>query len=358
MDGLVCDGCTRCRRHGRYARGKVSELSVRTSVSGRNNRQSSTTATARETTDLDGDGIGDILLQNSTSTWVGAFLMNGAGQAISFVPVYFDNMWGGRVVGTADLNGDGIADILLQHSTTTWVGAFLMNGAGQVISFVPVYSGNIGGWRVVGTADLHGDGIADILLQHSTTTWVGAFLMNGAGQVISFVPVYSGNIGGWRVVGTADLNGDGIADILLQHSTTTWVGAFLMNGAGQVISFVPVYSGNIGGWRVVGTADLNGDGIADILLQHSTTTWVGAFLMNGAGQSISFVPVYSGNIGDWQVNGKGDTSISPPPQVSIQVAPNPLSATMTGVTESGASFRIPPRSRSENQRELADRSRR
>ena len=255
--------------------------------------------------------------------------MNGAGQAISFVPVYFDNIGGWRVVGTADLNGDGIADILLQHSTTTWVGAFLMNGAGQAISFVPVYFDDTGGWRVVGTADLNGDGIADILLQHSTTTWVGAFLMNGAGQAISFVPVYSGNTGGWRVVGTADLNGDGIADILLQHSTTTWVGAFLMNGAGQAISFVPVYSGNTGGWRVVGTADLNGDGIADILLQHSTTTWVGAFLMNGAGQVISFVPVYFDNIGDWQVNGKGDTSISPPARSITAINVSASAATLT-----------------------------
>jgi len=213
---------------------------------------------------------------------------------------------------TTDLDGDGIGDILLQHSTSTWVGAWLMNGAGQAASFVPVYFGDVGAWRVVGTADLNRDGIGDILLQHSLSTSVGAWLMNGAGQAASFVLIYSGNLGGWKVVGTADLNRDGIADILLQHSPSAWVGAWLMNGAGQPASFVPVYSGDLGGWKVVGTADLNRDGIADILLQHSPSTWVAAWLMNGAGQAASFVPVYFGDVGGWQVNGKGDTSISPP----------------------------------------------
>jgi len=291
--------------------------------------QSSTSATARETTDLDGDGIGDILLQHSTSTWVGAWLMNGAGQAASFVPVYFGDVGAWRVVGTADLNRDGIGDILLQHSLSTSVGAWLMNGAGQAASFVLIYSGNLGGWKVVGTADLNRDGIADILLQHSPSAWVGAWLMNGAGQPASFVPVYSGDLGGWKVVGTADLNRDGIADILLQHSPSTWVAAWLMNGAGQPASFVPVYSGNVGGWKVVGTADLNRDGIDDILLQHSPSTWVAAWLMNGAGQAASFVPVYFGDVGGWQVNGKGDTSISPPARTITAINVSASAATLT-----------------------------
>ena len=238
--------------------------------------------------------------------------MNSAGQAASFVPVYFGDVGGWKVVGTADLNRDGIGDILLQHSVSSSVGAWLMNGAGQAASFVLVYSGDLGGWKVVGTADLNRDGIDDILLQHSPSTWVAAWLMNGAGQAASFVPVYSGNVGGWKVVGTADLNRDGIDDILLQHSPSTWVAAWLMNGAGQVASFVPVYSGDVGGWKVVGNEDLNRDGIDDILLQHSPSTWVAAWLMNGAGQAASFVPVYFGDVGGWRVNGKGETSPPPP----------------------------------------------
>jgi hypothetical protein len=117
--------------------------------------------------------------------------------------------------------------------------------------------------------------------------------------------VYSDNIGDWRVVGTADLNDDNIPDILLQNTTTTWVAGWLMNGAGQASSFVPVYFDAVGDWRVVGAADLNGDDIPDVLLQNIRTTWVAAWLMNGAGQASSFVPVYFGDVGGWRVNGRG-----------------------------------------------------
>ena len=59
-------------------------------------------------------------------------------------------------------------------------------------------------------------------------------------------------------------------------------------------------------------------------------------------------------------SGDGPTTLSRPtsPQVNIQVAPNPLSATMTGVSESGVSFRISATVTFKESRELADRSRR
>jgi hypothetical protein len=229
--------------------------------------------------------------------------MDGAVHAASFVFVYPGNLDGWWIAGRADLNGDGIGDVLLQNSSTTYVGALLLNASGQATTFMFVYAGDIANWKVVGTADLNGDGTADILLQDSATTYVAAWLMNGSGQAVSFVYVYPGPIGNWRVVGTADLNGDGVRDIILQDLATSYVGGWLMNGAGQVGSFVPVYFDTTGTWRVVGTEDLNGDGIADILLQDSISTHVAAWIMNASGQPVSFVPFYADNILGWRVNG-------------------------------------------------------
>jgi len=187
---------------------------------------------------------------------------------------------------------------------STWVAAWMMNASGQPVTFVPIYSAGVGTWQVVGTADLNSDGIADILLQDSATTFVGAWIMNSAGQVTSFVPVYSDNIAGWRVVATADLNHDGITDIVLQDVNTTYVGAWLMNGAGQAASFVAVHFAPTGSWRVAGSEDLNGDGIVDILLQDSSSTFVAAWIMNASGQPVSFNVFYPAAVGGWKVIGR------------------------------------------------------
>ncbi len=259
--------------------------------------------TRRLVTDLNGDGFGDILLQDDSSTHVGAWLMNGGRQVSSFVPVYQANLNGWKVVGRADLNDDGIGDILLQDSNSTYVGAWLMSASGQVVSFVLVYAADAGGWKVVGTADLNADGVADILLQDSRSTYVGGWILTGTGQVTSFVPVYFDDTKGWRVVATADLNHDGIMDIVLQDASSTWVGGWIMNSSGQAISFVPVHTAT-GSWRVAGSEDLNNDGILDILLQDSSSTHVAAWIMNSAGQLISFDEFYPVNVGTWQVKGR------------------------------------------------------
>jgi hypothetical protein len=255
-------------------------------------------------TDLNSDGIADILLQHADLSWVAGWLMTGSGQINSFVPVAFGDTGGWKIVGALDLNIDGVTDILLQHPSSTWVAVWLLNAAGQITSIVPVYSNALGSWRVAGTADVNRDGITDILLQHSAMTWVAAWLMNEAGQITSYLPIFSGDLGAWRVAATADLNHDGISDIVLQHTTLTWVAGWVLNASGQINGYVPVFSGDIGQWKVVGTIDLNRDGIDDLLLQHSTATWVAAWLMDGAGFPVTFVEVLSSDIGRWRVNGK------------------------------------------------------
>jgi hypothetical protein len=259
---------------------------------------------ARSLTDLNGDGVADLLLQHSASANVAAWLMNGAGQPSSAISIYAGDVGGWRVGAAADLNRDGIDDVVIQHPVTKFVGALMLDGAGVPTSFRFVYPADIGGWTVVGAADLNGDSIDDVILQHASTTFVGAWLMDGKGNAASFAFVYAGAVADWHVVAVADLNVDGIADIVLQNSATTFIGVWLMNGAGQPASFQYVYPGQLEDWRVVGAADVNHDGIDDLVLQRTSTTWVAAFQMNGAAQVSSFVYVYPGGVGGWRVNGR------------------------------------------------------
>jgi hypothetical protein len=248
--------------------------------------------------DFDGDGIYDILVQHDTDWAIAAWRMNYS-EPIGTLPIGTPGPdW--KIAGIADLDGDGVSDILLQH-TNSYVGAWKMNATGEIVSFLQVAFYDLGDWKVVGTADLDGDADSDILLQHSNG-YVGAWRMDGAGNATEFLPVVFSDTNGWKVVGAADVDSDGISDILLQH-TNSYVGYWKMDGAGNAGAFSFVAEYDIGGWRVVGTLDLNDDNKADILLQNADS-WVGAWLMNGAGQPTEFVPVVFEDTGGWWVNGR------------------------------------------------------
>ena len=73
----------------------------------------------------------------------------------------------------------------------------------------------------------------------------------------------------WKVVGTADLNGDGHPDLLWQHQTAGMVVVWHLNGTGYLDGATIVPSMDPA-WKVVGSADLNGDGHPDLLWQHQT----------------------------------------------------------------------------------------
>jgi hypothetical protein len=81
----------------------------------------------------------------------------------------------------------------------------------------------------------------------------------------------------WSVTHTTDLDGDGKADILFQH-TDGRVFIYLMNGLSITAGAELLGAGS--GWSVGQIADLNGDGKADLLLKH-TDGRLYMYLMNG-----------------------------------------------------------------------------
>ena len=104
---------------------------------------------------------------------------------------------------TSDFNGDGTTDILLQNSQQ--LAEWQMNGTA-----IQPGSGGIGtlgtGWAVARTGDFNNDGHADLLLQNGQQ--LAEWQMNGTA-----IQPGSGGIGtlgaGWAVAGTGDFNSDG-----------------------------------------------------------------------------------------------------------------------------------------------------
>ena len=150
----------------------------------------------------------------------------------------------------ANLHGN----LIWQQDGTNVVGVWYMAGAdGSTVASMRNLSGPVPGWRLVGIADLNGDGVPDLIWQQDGTNLVGVWYMGDAGGTVLGMKNLSGAVPGWRVVGLADLNGDGVPDLIWEQDATNVVGVWYMGGSdGSVVQSTKNLSGPVSGWRVVG----------------------------------------------------------------------------------------------------------
>ena len=181
-----------------------------------------------------------------------------------------------------------------------------MGGAdGNVVQSMKNLSGSVPGWRVVTVADLNGDGVPDLIWQQDGTNVVGVWYMAGAdGSTVASMRNLSGPVPGWRLVGIADLNRDGVPDLIWQQDGTNLVGVWYMGDAGGTVLGMKNLSGAVPGWRVVGLADLNGDGVPDLIWEQDATNVVGVWYMGGSdGSVVQSTKNLSGPVSGWRVVG-------------------------------------------------------
>jgi VCBS repeat-containing protein len=237
-------------------------------------------------------------------TIIGAATNDNAGEAIAFLP---------------DMNGDGLAEILVGAEGHDAGGSGA--GAGYVVwgkadggtaDLAQVALGN-GGFRITGAVagdgaglalnhagDVNGDGIADIIIGARLTDANGsnagsAYVVfgkaDGAGVSLGALGAggfeirgaIAGDQAGGAVSAAGDVNGDGYADILVgarfdDTGGTNNGAAFVVYGGpgtGTVdlgtlgtggLRIVGEAAGDNAGWAVSALGDVNGDGLADMLV--------------------------------------------------------------------------------------------
>lgn len=216
--------------------------------------------------DANRDGRMDIVTgnDNAGTDTISILLGNGTGGFGAATNVSISAGASPLEFGQGDFNGDGVTDLALAGSGGLWT--FTGNGSGGFGAATAV-AGLSGGFSGLGpqmsVADLNGDGLSDIVAANAFAGEADIFIRSANGA--SFNAPSQANLSsllfGIDSLSTADLNGDGALDIVA--SSFFGLGSSIVLGDGR---------GNFGSERsvseyyfAIGTADLNGDGVVDLV---------------------------------------------------------------------------------------------
>jgi hypothetical protein len=230
--------------------------------------------------DINGDGTPDLIFANYAVDTIWVLLGNGNGtfQVPQIYPTDQGPGFAGPAdVTVADLNGDGIPDLIYADYVTANVAVRLGKGDG---TFGPerTYPAGKGAHEAV-VADVNGDGKPDLVCVNAVGDSVSVLLGNGDG---TFQPQKAYPVGlNPYTIAVADFNGDGKPDVVTSDRGGNTVSVLLGNGDG---SFAPEETFPTGKTpRELAVGDLNGDGQVDIVTSNLGDNTASILLGKGDG---------------------------------------------------------------------------
>lgn len=231
--------------------------------------------------DFNGDGKPDVasIVQDLDSNfWLSILLSNGDGtfQTPVLTAVSFSAT---DLLASADLNGDGKADVVLVHANS--VDVFLGDGTGNFAAAVN-YADSISSPAAVGLAILHGDTHLDLVIASATVDGSGSSPVatlkgTGSGTFLTATAAqhYPGSINSGILV---DVNGDGYLDLVSASQ-------FFLGSSGDFAAPAALSTGDACRSLTgsVAVADVNGDTKLDIVSADCSNGTITVFLGNGDG---------------------------------------------------------------------------
>jgi hypothetical protein len=178
--------------------------------------------------DFDGDGRDEIAIWNQgrrIEFW------GLKGELVRLARTWIS--WYGEIAGFGDIDGDGDDDIIIQDRRKRRIKASLMS-ANFSARRVQLDRQRTARWDVIDSGDYDGDGQSDLLgrdlswgAQGSAGVWHLSSSLELSGNPLEL------NLGiDHSVVGSADYDGDGSADLLIFNPSTRELVLWLMAGAG------------------------------------------------------------------------------------------------------------------------------
>jgi hypothetical protein len=269
--------------------------------------------------DFNGDGIPDIVVPDYNFSFVylqgyGDGTFRGAQDFFSPVPGGFSA--GATAIATGDFNGDGYPDLVVgnygfnpPNGSGMGVTLFLSNPDGSLQPGINLGTG--GSYQGVAVADFDGDGNLDIAAVNESNNGVEVYYGKGNGSFNSpsFFP--TGGSNAFKII-AGDFNGDGHPDLAVLNTGNNNVSVLLNDGHGNFGTAVTY--GTNGTGTGIAAADVNGDGILDVVVPQSSQG-VDVLLGKGDGtfqtaKTSTFAFNNLGNVALGDLNGDGKLDIA------------------------------------------------
>ncbi len=221
-----------------------------------------------------GSGLGTAtgsvpVTDRTTSTSLGNVALVAAGQTLR-PQVAYDTRATPMSVAIGDLNGDGIPDLVSANSGTGDISVLLgdPNSAGNLLRQFRQASGR--GASAVAIADVNDDGVPDIVVANATDGTISVVLgsADDPGAEFATQVVYAVGMAPAALV-VGDVNGDGIPDVMVANSGDNTLSVLIEN-AGNPGSLLPAVTYATGSAPAsIALGDFTGDGTVDIAIANS-----------------------------------------------------------------------------------------
>ena len=198
----------------------------------------------------------------------------------------------GAVLRFGDVTGDGIADAVVTCPLSA-PALFVNNGSGGYVNQTAVrgFRPSVIGVAAVAFADVDGDGDVDVYIAANGVSNATLLVNNGSGYFTdgSAARLPSNRSGNCSDVAVLDVDSDGDVELLVVTSAggvgpsrllvNNGSGYFLDDAAGRGVAGL----GGVGG-AVVSLADVNSDGVVDVVTSGGTASTSGVSIMMGDGK--------------------------------------------------------------------------
>ena len=221
--------------------------------------------------DFDRNGWPDVAQANTGANSV-TILLNRGGTLTRTADIPVGA--GPFAITTGDFNRDGVLDLAVACADGNSVALLIGSGNGAFRQTAPLATIGVANPRAVLSADVNADGLLDLIVTGYESNAVQLWIGNGAGSFAKGA-AWSGSAVHPQGLGVADFNHDGRTDIAVAYDGPAGLAVLYGTAAGFAAPVAVPGSQNL---NVVATADLNNDGWIDVAAASTANGRVAVYL--------------------------------------------------------------------------------